>query len=150
MRENDNLMKYNLWIGALARLTESCLLWHYVSFLRLFFFQGKEKLKSPLRIEDECMWHRGGERRIWDCLRFPGKGNRAVAGSQKTVSCAFPASLGGLPDQHPWPPPLPSQHPRQASLSGPHIELQGILEGAILGEVYFGLFTCVHHWMLSD
>ena len=124
MRENDSLMKYNLWMDALARLAKSCLLWHYVSFLRLFFFKGKEKLKSPLRIEDECIWHKGGERRVWDCPSFPGKGNRTVVASQKTVSCAFPGSLGGLPDQLPPSPPFPSQHPHQASFSGPHTELQ--------------------------
>lgn len=33
-----------------ARLAKNCLLWHYIRFLCLFFFKGKEKLKSPLRI----------------------------------------------------------------------------------------------------
>lgn len=33
-----------------ARLAKNCLLWHYICFLCLFFFKGKEKLKSPLRL----------------------------------------------------------------------------------------------------
>ena len=49
---------------------------------------------------------------------------------------ARPAPLTPTPSQ---PAPTPGQP------FWTHIELQGILEGAILGEVYFGLFTCVHH-----
>lgn len=33
-----------------GRLAKNCLLWHYICFLCLFLFKGKEKLKSPLRI----------------------------------------------------------------------------------------------------
>lgn len=48
------------------------------------------------------------------------------------------------------PTPTPSQPaPTPGQLFWPPYRAAGILEGAILGEVYFGLFTCVHHWMLS-
>lgn len=101
------------WVPV-ARLAKNCLLWHYISFLCLFFFKGKEKLKSPLRIGRWMYLHKGGERRVWDCLRFPGKRNSDCSRITKRVSCIFPASLGGMPDQHRH----PSQHPKQASLPG--------------------------------
>lgn len=119
--ENDSLMKYSMWMDALARLAKSCLLWHYVSFLRLFFFKGKEKLKSPLRIEDECIWHKGGRESL-RLSEVSWEGNRTGVGSQKTVSCASPASLGGLPElASPSPPPSHFQHPHPGQLfTGPH------------------------------
>ena len=44
------------------------------------------------------------------------------------------------------PTPTPSQPaPTPGQLFWPPYRAAGILEGAILGEVYFGLFTCVHH-----
>lgn len=46
-----------------TRLAKNCLLWHCIRFLCLFFFKGKEKLKSPLRIGRwMCLaWRRGEE-----------------------------------------------------------------------------------------
>lgn len=97
-----------------ARLAKNCLLWHYIRFLCLFFFKGKEKLKSPLRIGRwMCLAWKSREEHLRRS-KVPGKGTSDCCRITSMVACTFPASLGDTPDQR-WP---PSQHPNQASLPG--------------------------------
>lgn len=74
-------------------------------------------------------------------------GKRALTASDhRNGLLCFPCFLR----KHARPALAPQPAPTPGQPSWPHTGLRGILEGAILGEVYFGLFTCMHHWILSD
>lgn len=115
MRENDSLMKYNLWMDALARLAKNCLLWHYICFLCLFFFKGKEKLKSPLRLG---RWMYLARRRRQEHLRLSEvswEREQWLLSDCKHGLLYFPCFLR----RHARPAlAAPSQDPNQASLLG--------------------------------
>lgn len=134
-----------------ARLAKNCLLWHYIRFLCLFFFKGKEKLKSPLRIGR------------WMCLAWKSREEhlrRSKVSWEKDQWLLLDHKHGllhtpcflrrharsALPHPHPCPPPLPflSEHPNQASHPGLTQSLR-CPAGSYFG---WGIFWLVYLWAL--
>lgn len=118
MRENDSLKEYNLWMDACSKARQALLAMTFIHFLCLFFFKGKEKLKSPWRIGRWMCQHRGGERSVWDCPRIPGEGAVTAVGSQ-----SWPPVLAGSLRRHARPALAPQPAPSSARPSWPHTEL---------------------------
>lgn len=101
-----------------ARLAKNCLLWHYIRFLCLFFFKGKEKLKSPLRIGRwMCLAWRSREEHLRQSKLAWEKDQRLLSDHKHSL-LHFPCFLRRYA-RSALPPPTPiSQHPNQASLPG--------------------------------
>lgn len=114
MRENDSLMKYNLWMDGCRKACQELLAVTLHSLPLLVFIQRERKTK--ISTEDKEMNVFGTEERKWvseTVWSFLGKGTVTAVGSQ-TWSPVLPCFLR----RHARPALVPSQDPNQASLPG--------------------------------